>query len=402
MISAQPFKLPDLATPIPVDATGAIIKQSIPWTLAFDNLQLQLRALFNSQKMRRSVLDFNWVGDSITTPKTDNIKGAIDAADWLKNNLGGVLEIPPQPGSYYIGDQWLLDSLTGCEIVGVLKSFDFAAGYQPGTLLFNGAAHGIKIIDGRCLNIRNLAVNGNSVTDRLVDVDRLVESSWDSVSGVSAANTAFRMRDTTGTAAVQFNKFGNLNAENSPTCLELSGTATSGVYHCDFNNSRFGYSANGIDLLNCDNVYFSGTTHTYRQSGAGYAARWVDNGLGNFPGSIGFDHLEPTCAAGTVTIHFDANCNYPGDIFLDLSNGGVMPAIPSGCSVTIRTAGLNSKGYYFSQVFPGTPDGRTQTGVAWSACSGVPDNAWGLDNFWCASDNGHLYFKAAGAWGVKV
>lgn len=49
----------------------------------------------------------------------------------------------------------------------------------------------------------------------------------------------------------------------------------------------------------------------------------------------------------------------------------------------------------------GAGDG-TATRTSWWGAAGVPSNAVGANGDWCMSDNGHIYFKASGTWGVKV
>jgi hypothetical protein len=39
---------------------------------------------------------------------------------------------------------------------------------------------------------------------------------------------------------------------------------------------------------------------------------------------------------------------------------------------------------------------------SWWASTGIPSNTMGVNNDWCISDNGHIYFKSAGAWAQKI
>jgi hypothetical protein len=59
---------------------------------------------------------------------------------------------------------------------------------------------------------------------------------------------------------------------------------------------------------------------------------------------------------------------------------------------------LNTK----NKIYPGTPAGIDQASCGFYAMAGVPSNTDGLDGDWTFSSNGHLYFKTAGAWVVKV
>lgn len=56
------------------------------------------------------------------------------------------------------------------------------------------------------------------------------------------------------------------------------------------------------------------------------------------------------------------------------------------------------------QLYPGSAAAADtiQTASGILACSGIPSNAVGNNGDWAPSDNGHLYFKTAGAWVQKV
>lgn len=54
------------------------------------------------------------------------------------------------------------------------------------------------------------------------------------------------------------------------------------------------------------------------------------------------------------------------------------------------------------QLYPGAEAGGQQTTGGWLHSTGVPNNANGNNTDWCMSDNGHIYFKTAGAWVSKV
>lgn len=56
-----------------------------------------------------------------------------------------------------------------------------------------------------------------------------------------------------------------------------------------------------------------------------------------------------------------------------------------------------------AQMYPGDETATArQTSGGFLHSTGIPSNANGSNNDWCISDNGHLYFKAAGAWSAKI
>ena len=54
------------------------------------------------------------------------------------------------------------------------------------------------------------------------------------------------------------------------------------------------------------------------------------------------------------------------------------------------------------QLYPGAEGAGIQTSGGLLHAAAVPSNANGNNNDWCLSDNGHLYFKSAGAWAQVV
>ena len=91
--------------------------------------------------------------------------------------------------------------------------------------------------------------------------------------------------------------------------------------------------------------------------------------------------------------------NTVGSLILDATAGNTIVASVGGVT-SYRVVGASFRPR--AQIFPSDEALAEQStgGVLHSA--GVPSNANGINNDWCISDNGHLYFKAAGAWVQKI
>lgn len=298
-----------------------------------------------------NVQEFGAIPDCTNgTNGTDNLAAVTAAIAALKTAGGGNLLFPASPtGGYRIGGILDFTNCRGINVKGTYASYDDDGvnSHQPSTIFFNSAAHYFKIVKGRALNLKNITIDCNNVASANgIVADRLIQFIWENVSVVKCqTGTAYKFYDSTGADIVAYGVLINCGTEVSGTALHLTGTATSGCYHLNFENFRGGYNgAQGILLENCDNCKFFGG-NLYRESGSGYSVYWKDNGLNNYPNSISFWHFEP----GDGAVHKDAAITNPGVLFQwDQSNGtGSMPdsTFLTNNSMSVTADGAGSIGW---------------------------------------------------------
>ncbi len=264
---------------------------------------------------------------------------------------GGAIWFPAtNSGGVAVTGRWTITNCPGLRIIMDSRMYNLDVDTPDGMrLIFASASDGVTFANCKGLKLEGFQVDGTTVANQPVIMDRCEQGYWVGGGVIQAKRTSpgcnLTLTETTGIAdtGVKEFLFSDLTIDRGFRSLNLTSASgvVSGVFHCTFLRCTINQDADrGIRLEVCDNIDFI-STYINRLTGSAPGVHWVKTGS-YYPSQINFYGLQ----AGPGGVSVDSGIVYPGSITnYAMDNGQPYPVLPSGCVMPITTNGFNSPGW---------------------------------------------------------